>query len=119
MFTAMHNKGFQITFANGNTVSVQWGPSNYCEPTDERGRNAPFDAPAQTEAWGARSVEVAAWNSDGEWHNCGGDQVRGWLSPDEVAEFIAFVANGELDTTNPFVWADEEEEEEENGSSSI
>ena len=64
-------------------------------------------------------IFVAKLNSDGEWHNCGGDQVKGWLTPDQVAEFIAFVANGELDTTNPFVWADEEEEEEENGSSSI
>jgi hypothetical protein len=24
-------KGFQITFANGYTVSVQWGPGNYCD----------------------------------------------------------------------------------------
>jgi len=112
MFSAMNNKGFQITFENGNTVSVQWGPSNYCELMDERGRNAPFDAPMQCvdSGWKAKSVEVAAWNKDGEWHNCGSDQVKGWLTPDQVAEFIAFVANGELDTTNPFAWADEEEE---------
>jgi hypothetical protein len=108
MISTTSNKGFQMIFANGNTVSVQWGPMNYCEPTDDRGRNAPFDAPANTNCWGAKSAEVAAWNSDGEWHNFGGDQVKGWLTAEEVAEFISFVSNNNLDTSNP--WADPEEE---------
>jgi len=58
MFRAMGNKGFQISFANGNTVSVQWGPSNYCEPTDERGRNAPFDAPMGVDDWGRKALRL-------------------------------------------------------------
>ena len=29
--TACSNKGFRMTFPNGWTVSVQWGPGNYCE----------------------------------------------------------------------------------------
>ncbi|MDP6128317.1 MAG: hypothetical protein QGH77_01800 [Planctomycetota bacterium] len=113
MFKATQNKGFQITFENGNTVSVQWGPNNYCKPTDERGRGAPYEAPTEAMLWGATTVEVAAWDSDGNWHNCGGDQVKGWLTPEEVLEFMTFVANNELDKSNPFTsWADEYEDEE-------
>jgi hypothetical protein len=111
MFVATGNKGFQITFENGNTVSVQWGPSNYCKPTDERGRGAPHKAPTEVPSWSATEVEVAAWDNKGSWHNCGGDQVKGWLTPEQVLEFMTFVANNELDTTNPFVRDDEEEEE--------
>jgi hypothetical protein len=115
MFSASSNKGFQITFANGNTVSVQWGPHNYCNPTHELGREAEHDAPQQQAQWGSTTAEVAAWNSDGQWHNCGGDQVKGWLSPAEVVEFINFVATSELDTSDPFDFgygAEEEEEED-------
>jgi len=29
-FLSCENKGFQITFDNGMTMSVQWGVGNYC-----------------------------------------------------------------------------------------
>ena len=111
MFKATGNKGFQITFENGNTVSVQWGPANYCKPTDVLGRDASYDAPTKSMSWAATEVEVAAWDKDNNWHNCGGDQVKGWLTPEEVLEFMTFVANNELDITDPFAWNDEEGEE--------
>ena len=112
MFSTSSNKGFSITFANGNTVSVQWGPHNYCDPTHELGRGADYKAPMQQECWGSTTAEVAAWNADGQWHNCGGDQVKGWLTPAEVAEFINFVATSELDTSDPWAWSDDTEEED-------
>ena len=98
MLTATDNKGFSMTFENGNTVSVQWGPGNYCEPDHEEGRNAPYDAPRNTRTWKARNAEVAAWNKDGAWHQFEHDSVDGWLSPDEVSAFIHFVATSELKT---------------------
>ncbi len=107
MFATNTNKGFSLTFSNGNTVSVQWGPGNYCNPEHESGRMAAHDAPMQTPNWSASTAEVAAWNSDGEWHNFGGDEVAGYLSSDDVAKFIDFVANNALNTTSP--WASDEE----------
>ena len=31
MFSISGNRGFQMTFENGYTVSVQFGPGNYCD----------------------------------------------------------------------------------------
>ena len=117
MFSVSGNKGFSITFENGNTVSVQWGSGNYCDPVHPDGRGAGYDAPTKDEgAWKSTTAEVAAWNSDGEWHNCGGDQVKGWMTPAQVLEFVNFVANNELDTTNPFPTLDDYEDEEESAT---
>ena len=117
MFSVSGNKGFSITFENGNTVSVQWGPGNYCDPVHPDGRGAGHNAPMKDEgAWKSTTAEVAAWNSDGDWHNCGGDQVKGWMTPAQVLEFISFVAKNELDTTNPFPTLDDYEDEEESAT---
>jgi len=107
MFRSTHNKGFAITFANGNTVSVQWGPSNYCEA-----RGMDYEAPMREPSWDSATAEVAAWDSETKWHNFGGDQVRGWMTPDEVLEFLSWAASNELDISDPFAWSDDDEEEE-------
>jgi hypothetical protein len=112
MFTITQGKGFQIQFANGNVVSVQWGPSNYCAPTHEMGRNAPFDAPMRSSAWSSTTAEVAAWDADGDWHNFGYDQVEGYLTPEQVLEFLTFAANNKLDTAAPRSWLEDEDEHE-------
>jgi hypothetical protein len=111
MFTVTNSKGFQIAFANGNVVSVQWGPGNYCNPTHEDGRGAPHDAAEDSQTWSSTTAEVASWNQNGEWHNFGGDQVNGWMSPEEVLEFLTFAANNELDTSDPFAWNDDDDDE--------
>ena len=98
MFSSSNNKGFSMTFDNGNTVSVQWGPSNYCDPLHEEGRGAPLNAPARTEMWKAKNAEVSAWDSDGRKHRFDHDTVEGLLSPNEVSKFIGFVANNKLNT---------------------
>ena len=98
MFKACRDKGFSITFENGNTVSVQWGTENYCDPTHPDGRDAAFDAPMQVREWASKTAEVAAWDSEGNWHQFAHDSVDGWRSGDEIAEFIDFVANNELTT---------------------
>jgi len=112
MFTITGHKGFSVTFANGNTVSVQWGPGNYCDPTHKDGRGAAYDAPKNSDCWAATTAEVAAWNKDGQWHNFGGDEVCGWMSADEVLEFLTFAATSELDTSDPFGLSEEDEDED-------
>jgi len=111
MFSSGMNKGLTLTFANGNTVSVQFGPGNYCDPVHPEGRAAPFDAPLKAQAWKATSAEVAAWNADGDWHNFGSDTVSGWQDADEVLEFLVFAANNELDTSPPFGDYDDDDDE--------
>ena len=113
MFSSSGNQGFQLTFENGNTVSVQWGTCNYCDPEHPEGRGAHPDTPMKAQTWKSTTAEVAAWNADGDWHNFGYDQVEGWQSTDEVLEFVSFVANNELNTESPFAadWDDEDEDE--------
>lgn len=95
-----------MTFENGNTVSVQWGPGNYCSHY-----NTPHEklkeATRSGKSWNSETAEVAAWeagvdSSGGRiWHRFiegVGDGVKGYLSADGVAEFIHFVANNKLET---------------------
>jgi hypothetical protein len=85
MFKISQGKGFQITFSNGWTVSVQFGSGNYCE-------NSSIDynpfAPERSES---KDAEIAAWDGNGEWHDFGHDTVKGYCSADEVADFIAMI----------------------------
>lgn len=88
MFSITNHKGFSITFPNGWTASVQWGPGNYCD-----NYVAPYNAPEQSSNWESTNAEVAAYPSDGgEWHDFGGDTVAPRLSATEVLEFLSMVA---------------------------
>ena len=84
MFSISANKGFQMTFANGWTVSVQFGAGNYCanKYLVEFGKAAPTCVDA----------EIAAWDADGTWYDFEQDTVKGWQSTDNVASFIAYIA---------------------------
>ena len=99
-FRIMGGKGFALDLPNGVTVSVQWGPGNYCDRN-----NAEFDAPGKTatagEAWGSNLAECAAYvtGSNLAWiavpeytgggrDRCGGDDVCGYLNVSQVLDFI-------------------------------
>lgn len=85
MFKITKGKGFQMTFANGWTVSVQFGAGNYSS-----NYNVDFSTPTPE----ATTAEIAAWNAEGEWHEFEhGDTVCGWCGPDDVANFINLIAN--------------------------
>jgi len=62
MFTSVQNRGFKLQFDNGWTISVQFGPGNYCD----RQRDA-YDAPMKEIAWSSENAEIAAWNKDDRW----------------------------------------------------
>ena len=99
------NKGFQLDLPNGVTVSVQWGPGNYC---DSDVSNAKWDAPKKAidgdEHWGSNTAECAAYvtGSNLSWvavpgytgpHGCDDedvfyDDVVGHLDVQGVLDFI-------------------------------
>ena len=84
-FTITEGKGYQMTFANGWTVSVQWGPGNYCGNRRKAGPGGGgfYDCP---------TAEVAVWDGGGRWVRhpsyMKGDDVAGDLTPDEAASII-------------------------------
>ena len=76
-------KGFQITFSNGWTASVQWGFGRYCHTRDE-------EKPKQS-----ATAEVAAVAPNGDFISMNpedSDTVKGWQSPDDVLAFLNWVA---------------------------
>lgn len=104
MFRICDGKGFQITFANGNTVSVQWGSGNYCSNLRHIGVDSSDPFGAENAAKGSPDAEIAAFDSSGRWLiptgdlrqtlGWGADDVHGWVGPDHVALFISWVAQG-------------------------
>ena len=90
MFKICRGKGFQITFENGWTVSVQFGPGNYCEGYPETIMQ--YDAPMKEEYWSNQTAEIAAWDSAGIWYLFDGDTVKGYQNPREVIIFMATIA---------------------------
>lgn len=82
-FKSTLNKGFQMTFENGLTISVQFGGGNYC-----KNRNNDFMAESKIDVVESPNAEIAIWDEHKRWFNFGGDEVKGYVSPDEVAKWI-------------------------------
>jgi hypothetical protein len=83
-----------MTFANGYTISVQFGTFNYCSNRD-------LTAAASYDAWRTgqdahassdAEVAVIAPNGDFVKFDKFGDHVRGHTDSDTVAKIIAWVA---------------------------
>ena len=90
MFQICDSKGFQMTFENGVTLSVQFGPGNYCEnrSTDD------FNAPRKTHRWKSKDAEVAILLPDGEFYQIQEfDQVEGWQTVEDVCKWIEVARN--------------------------
>ena len=109
-FTVTNHKGFNIVFGNGVSISVQWGPGNYCaDYWSDTFTATDFDAPARTDYWRSPDAEVAIfWDgtnrkSSNEWltkqayadlhdgEDCG-DDVLPAVSPEEVVNYMAWAA---------------------------
>ena len=95
-FASTNNRGFQMTFENGWTISVQFGYGNYCS-----NRNHPdgWYASKGVEYFSCPDAEIAIWDSFGEYYNFGHDTVKGYCSTDEVAEWITKVSHPEFGST--------------------
>jgi hypothetical protein len=83
MFRIIGKKGFHITFENGYTVSVQFGPGNYC---DNYHRNIGIEEEVCGRE-GSSTAEGAVWPRNGELlkHKFfDGDIVGNRMEPKEV-----------------------------------
>ena len=98
MFKITSGKGFHITFQNGWTVSVQWGPGNYCE-----NRNFSVysqDADREAGKQGSENAEIMVWNHDGNSPKISShDTVRGWVTPDSLIEVLGMIQ--QMDASTP------------------
>ena len=89
-------RGFRTRFANGYTISVQFGTHNYCSCRDTL---RPLSSLQQSDSYNdwndgsSENAEVAIIDPDGKFveFQSNGDQVRGYTSPDDLAKIIAWV----------------------------
>jgi hypothetical protein len=87
-FASTYNRGFQMKFSNGITISVQFGPMNYCERRSMEVSNPYYDMVNQN-VTESGTAEIAIWDDTDTWFNFGNnDTVMGWVTPDEVAVWI-------------------------------
>lgn len=87
--------GFHIMFSNGITVSVQFGPGNYCQNHDKPFSEKPLAARCA-------DAEIALYDRNGEWRTKeahlavtgedAGDDVLGQVSPDDVVKYMTWAA---------------------------
>ena len=96
MFKICQGKGFHMTFENGWTISVQWGPMNYCDNryNEQEDRDLFLNQVNTFKALQSKDAEIMAWDKD---HNpypfSDYDDVKGCLSADEVAKAIALISS--------------------------
>ena len=72
--------GFSMKFKNGWTVSVQWHKDAYSHDDNT-------------------TAEIAAWDKDNNWFvfDRNAETVKGWQTPEEVAEFIKMISMLEME----------------------
>ena len=85
-FASYRNRGFHITFPNKWTISVQFGPGNYCNDYWET--DLDLRAPEKQAYWGSPDAEVAIWHDGREMF-----EPKGWQTALQVADLIALLAN--------------------------
>jgi hypothetical protein len=89
MFRITGGKGFGIQFDNGYSVSVQFGPGNYCSNYDRD-----FEDSAECGKEGSRDSECAVFNTNGdfvrppEWT----DDINGRMNANEILDVMNWAA---------------------------
>ncbi len=89
MITATQNKGFQLTFNNGLTISVQFGKGNYCS-----NRNDENEDNKRCSLYESNTAEIAIWDSNNKDFYFEGNEAKGgrlhigWIGADDVAKWI-------------------------------
>jgi len=106
------NGGFQMTFSNRLTISVMFRSGNYCEH-----RNAEWEVVEKNiRANGCHSstdAEIAIWNEEDTWLRFDYDQVKGWCSANEVADWISRASSADTLASLQAEIDEKQEEEEE------
>ncbi len=79
-FRTCDNKGFQLTFPNGVTLSTQFGWGNYCSNRDKEIPDYTKPRPDNF----SEDAEIAILGPDGKWLTSefkdDGDDVLGWVT---------------------------------------
>jgi hypothetical protein len=84
MFSVKGGQGFQITFENGYTVSVQFGKYHYCS-------NKKLKINDDTYADDCRNAETAIfYKGDRPFHKYKGGDVQSYQNPKEVLETLKY-----------------------------
>ena len=97
MFASTMRKGFHMSFKSGLTISVQWGGGNYCQHRE--------DYWSEKKDMQSKDAEIAIWQTNNKrWlrFNESQDTVLGWQDADQVAEWIARAAAGDLSAFGSF-----------------
>ena len=91
-FVSTDRKGFQMTFQNGLTASVQWGRGNYCENHFNEdlgfcgnGPDARSDNAEVAVIYKGKFINIEQFLHENAYHD---ETVCGWLSPEEVLYFL-------------------------------
>ena len=88
-FTITMRKGFHMTFSNGYTASVQWGYGNYCDNHYSRDFMGIADVTSDTAEVavivGNRMIDANKFVPEDARSR---DIVCGFLTPEQVAEFL-------------------------------
>lgn len=115
-FASYMNEGICLTFSNGYTISIRWGPGNYCsrkptpqEPTEDWSWLFAAQLPKNLEqGWHSRTAEVSVWTGDGQSDkdlvsankllnptskSTYSSKTEGWLNTDDVAKLIYTVSS--------------------------
>jgi hypothetical protein len=88
VFKITKHRGFQITFENGWTVSVQFGGGMYCKNYDRD-----CGSEQKINILKCQDAEIAAFDDNGEMLEfLDGDTVKGYVSPNETLEFMNKIA---------------------------
>lgn len=91
-FRITDKKGFHVSFANGYTVSVQFGPGNYCDNYDRRIRNDD-EISGQD---GSNTAELAVFSPERKLiplPGRDGDNVAGYQTPEKMLELMNWAAS--------------------------
>lgn len=86
MFKVINDKGFQLTFNNGLTISVMFGQGNYCDSRMHNINNGWLGIHECVDA------EIGIWDANDVWLNFGHDTVKGYCDADNVANWITIVS---------------------------
>jgi hypothetical protein len=89
MIRVTKNRGFQLTFENELTISVQIGSMNYCSRKD---RDFDFEAEMKEQLVESIDAEIAIWDNSHNWYKFpNDDEVKGWVGVDEIGRWIEAV----------------------------
>ena len=92
MFKITQGKGFHMTFANGWTVSVQWGAGNYCPNYNARPSEGLYTESAYEAMQRKLGAEGSPVAEAGWWKGSGDVEVSGFMTPDEVLALMVELA---------------------------